>query len=433
MLRAIDRPIARRVARTLTAQGYAQVVTVVVQLALVPILLRAWGTPLYGAWLLLSAVPFYLTFSDAGLTFVAKNAMVIAVAAGRRDEALRVFQTVFALLCALLPALLAASAGLILLLDPAALLGLSGVTAATARATLLLLALNIILYQLFLLVCAGIRAENRPASEVIWAATARLGESAAVAAAALAGGGLVAAAAAMVVVRLSFLLAAYRWLRGAARWLSLGWARADRVTACALWRPATAYMAMPIGHALLLQGPVLVAGSLLGAGATVAFATTRTVARLGTAGINMINNSVVSEYAALHGKGDRAAASSLFRWHVGVTFVATLGYAVAIILIAPAIVAVLTHDAVRVAEPFLTWLAMAVAAEMIWSALFSPVAAINRHSRLTIGFAVVAGAGVALAWLLAPRLGLSGLALAMLGAHLAMIVICVRARRRQDG
>ncbi|THG41020.1 teichoic acid transporter [Sphingomonas olei] len=433
MLRALDRSITRRLGRTLSAQGYAQLVTLAVQLALVPVLLRAWGTSLYGAWLVLSAVPLYLSFSDFGLTFVAKNAMVIAVAGGRRDEALRIFHTVFALLCALLPPLLMGSAALILLFDPDMLPGLAGVAPGTARAALLLLALNMAAYQLFLLVCAGIRAENRPASEVTWAATARLGEGAATAGAALAGGGLVAAAAAMVAIRLLFLFAAYRWLRGTAGWLALGWRAADRATASALWRPALAYMAMPVGHALLLQGPVLVAGSLLGAGATVAFATTRTVVRLGTAAINMINNSVVSEYAALHGKGARAAASVLFRWHVGATLVATFCYAAAIILLAPAAVALLTHDAVRVAAPFLLWLVLAVVAEMIWSALFSPIAAINRHARLAIGFAALALAGVGAAWLLAPRYGLSGVAGALAAAHLAMVALCLFTGRRRHG
>ncbi len=126
MLRALDRSITRRLGRTLSAQGYAQLVTLAVQLALVPVLLRAWGTSLYGAWLVLSAVPFYLSFSDFGLTFVAKNAMVMAVAGGRRDEALRIFHTVFALLCALLPPLLMGSAALILLFDPDMLPGLGG-------------------------------------------------------------------------------------------------------------------------------------------------------------------------------------------------------------------------------------------------------------------------------------------------------------------
>jgi O-antigen/teichoic acid export membrane protein len=426
VIRTIDRGTALRLGRTLSAHAYGQLVTVAVQLALVPLLLHAWGTQLYGAWLLLSAIPFYLTFSDLGFTFVAKNAMVMAVAAGRRDEAVRIFHSVFALLAAALPLLLAASAVLIVMLDPP-------VPQASARAALLLLALNVLLYQFFLLVCAGIRSENRPASEAAWAATARLGEGAAIALAALAGGGIVAAAAAMVAARLLFLVTSYRWLRARSAWLRLGWSLARRATLAGLWRPALAYTALPTGQALLIQGPVLVVGALLGPAATVAFATSRTVARLGAAAVNMINNSVVSEFSALAGAGDRRGAERLFRMQAGVTLAAMLAYMLAVLAIAPVAIPHLTHDAVRVAQPFFLLLVAGVTAEMLWSGLFTPLAAVNRHRGVTLVFAALAIVALAACYPLSQRFGLSGVALALLGAHVAMIPLCLWAWRYRDG
>ncbi|ONF96442.1 lipopolysaccharide biosynthesis protein [Sphingomonas jeddahensis] len=427
MIRTIDRGTALRLGRTLSAHAYGQVVTVAVQVALVPLLLHAWGTQVYGAWLVLSAIPFYLTFSDLGFTFVAKNAMVIAVAAGRRDEAVRVFHSVFAVLSAALPLLLAASAVLILALD------LPVIPQASTRAALLLMALNVLLNQFFLLVCAGIRSENRPASEAGWAATARLGEGVAIALAALAGGGMVAAAAAMVAARLLFLVASYRWLRARSAWLRLGWTQASRATLAGLWRPALAYTALPAGQALLVQGPVLVIGALLGPAATVAFATSRTVARLGAAAVNMINNSVVSEFSALAGAGDRRAAERLFRMQAGVTLAATLAYVLAVLAVAPIVLPLLTHGAVQVAQPFFLLLVAGVTAEMLWSALFTPVAAVNRHRGVTLAFAALAIVALAGCYPLSQRFGLSGVALALLGAHVAMIPLCFRAWRRRDG
>ncbi len=240
MIRALDRGTALRLGRTLSAHAYGQVVTIAVQVALVPLLLHAWGTQVYGGWLLLSAIPFYLTFSDLGLTFVAKNAMVMAVAAGRRDEAVRIFHSVFAVLGVVVLLLLAVSAILIVTLN------LPVLSHASARAALLLLVLNVLMYQFFLLVCAGIRSENRPASEAAWAATARLGEGVSIALAALAGGGIVAAAAAMVAARLLFLIASYRWLHARSAWLRLGWSQASRATLAGLWHPALFNLALYI-------------------------------------------------------------------------------------------------------------------------------------------------------------------------------------------
>jgi O-antigen/teichoic acid export membrane protein len=433
VIRALDRATAFRVGRTLSAQAYGQIVTVAVQLALVPLLLHAWGTGIYGSWLLLSAVPFYLTFSDFGFTFVAKNAMVMAVAGGRREEAVRVFHSVFALLCVAVPLLMAGSAALVFALDLPTLLGLDTVPAAAVRATLLLLALNVLLYQFFLLVCAGIRSENRPASEAMWAATARLGEGVAVATAALAGGGIVAAAAMMVAARLLFLIGGYRWLRARTAWLRLGWAHAERATLGRLWRPALAYTALPIGQALLIQGPVLVVGSVLGPAATVVFATSRTVARLGTAAIGMINNSVISEFAALAGAGDRRSAARLFRAQAGVTLLMTAGYMLAVTALAPMVLSLLTQGTVTVVQPFFLLLVCGVTAEMLWSALFTPVAAVNRHRGVTLAFAVLAVAAFGAAYPLAAWFGLAGIAAALLATHAAMIPLCLWAWRRREG
>ena len=432
MGRSLDRGITRRLGRTLSAQAYGQVVTMAVQIALVPLLLQAWGTHTYGAWLMLSAVPFYLTFSDFGFTYVAKNAMVMAVAAHRRDEAVRIFHSIFALLCVAAPLLLAGCAALLFLANVPGWLAADAVAPATARVVLLLLVANVLLYQFFLLVCAGIRSENRPASEAMWAASARLAEGIAVAGTALAGGGVVAAAAAMVAARLLSLLAAYRWLRGVSHWLRLGTSHADRLTLAALWRPALAYMLLPLAQAMLIQAPVLIVGSVMGTVATVVFATTRTLARAGMAAINMINNSVTSEYAALAASGDGQQAARLLRVQAGATLTLTGLYALAVLLAAPVVLPMLTHGAVQPAYPFLPLLVGAVAAEMLWSALFTPVAAVNRHGRITMIFLIVSAVTLAAAGPLTRGFGLSGTAAALLVVHAAMIPVIVGTRGQRD-
>jgi hypothetical protein len=67
----------RRVGFSFGAQIYSQIVNIGVQIMLVPILLHAWGAQAYAVWLLLSAVPTYLMFSDFGFTLSAKNEMTI--------------------------------------------------------------------------------------------------------------------------------------------------------------------------------------------------------------------------------------------------------------------------------------------------------------------------------------------------------------------
>ena len=154
-----------RFLRSLFAQIYSQASTILIQLALVPVLIHAWGTTLYGTWLLLSAVPFYLMFSDFGFTFIAKNEMVMAVANGNRPAALRTFQSVFVMLSVAIPVVFLVMAGPPFLLDLSGLLSLHGYPNAQARLVFAALVANVALYQYTLLLSGGIHAENRPATE----------------------------------------------------------------------------------------------------------------------------------------------------------------------------------------------------------------------------------------------------------------------------
>lgn len=83
----------------------------------------------------------------------------------------------------------------------------------------------------------------------------------------------------------------------------------------------------------------------------------------------------------------------------------------------------LTHGEVTAVYPFLPLLVGAVAAEMIWSSLFTPIAAVNRHGATTVIFLVLAAATVAVAGPLTDAFGLNGIAAALLIAHVAMIPI----------
>jgi O-antigen/teichoic acid export membrane protein len=417
--------VRARLARVFSAQLYNQVATMGVQLALVPLLLHSWGAERYGIWLLLSAIPTYLTLSDFGFTFIAKNEMVMQVAADRRDDARRTFQSIFILLAIATPILLIAAIAAVWLVDVPRLLSLGSFPVNEARIVLMLLLANILLYQFQLLVSAGIRCENRAAAESSWAASARVGEGAAIAAIALAGGSLVAVAVATVVNRLLFNIASYSWMRRRTPWLALGAASADRAEIRRLLHPALGYMLMPLSQALLIQGPVLVLGALAGPLQVVVFSTSRTLARVGTAATNMLNNTVVTEYSARAGVGDEAGFARLFRLHLAISAAAIAVYSGAILLLDAPLMHIFTHGKVTIVEPFFAIMVGAVAAEMLWTAMFTPISAINRHVAVTHWLLGTSMVGLGLCWLLAHRQGLAGAAIALLAVHGAMIGICM--------
>lgn len=93
----MDVNVLRCIRNGFGANLYSQIVTVIVQLVGVPILLYSWGAQLYGEWLILSAIPAYLSMSDLGFSQSAGNDMTARVARNDRDGALSVFQSLGAL------------------------------------------------------------------------------------------------------------------------------------------------------------------------------------------------------------------------------------------------------------------------------------------------------------------------------------------------
>ena len=89
----MDRHVTRRILHGLGANAYAQLVIIIIQLAGVPILLHAWGTQLYGEWLILFAIPSYLSMTDLGFSQSAGNDMSARMARGDTAGTLAEFQS----------------------------------------------------------------------------------------------------------------------------------------------------------------------------------------------------------------------------------------------------------------------------------------------------------------------------------------------------
>ncbi|MFZ2980977.1 MAG: teichoic acid transporter [Sphingobium sp.] len=420
----IDIVTKRRLGRTLSAQLYNQTVTVACQLGLVPLLLWAWGTQRYGAWLVLTAVPTFLTFSDFGFTFVAKNEMVIAVAAGNKPKAKVTFQSIFALLNIVAPVIACVAMVLIFGGGLVQMLSVQAIPLPEAQLTLMAFTLNVLLYQYFLLVCAGIRAENRPASESIWAATSRLAESIMFGLSALATANVAVAAMLGLLVRIVFLVAAYGSLRRLSPWLSFGRDAATRSEIARLAHPAFAYMLVPIAQALLIQGPIVIIGKLAGPLSVVIFSTSRTLARVGTSVTNMFNNTFVAEYSATAGRGDFSRFRQLRRAHLFIGAPLIACYVITLLFFGEWLIGIFTHGKVQIIQPFFLLMALAVAAEMGWSAQFTAIVAVNRHKVVTYCLALVSILGLTTCYFLVPNHGIAGAAIALLGVHLTMVLVC---------
>src|SRR5262249_10081754 len=90
--------LKRRIIANLGANGFAQLVNIITQLVAVPLFLYAWSKEHYGEWLLLSALPTYLSLAEAGFVSVSANKAAMLASAGKPEEVRRVLQTAWGFL-----------------------------------------------------------------------------------------------------------------------------------------------------------------------------------------------------------------------------------------------------------------------------------------------------------------------------------------------
>jgi O-antigen/teichoic acid export membrane protein len=83
----------RRIILGVGANVFTQVVSIFIQLVSLPVFLQYWDTSTYGSWLLLSAMPAYLSMSDLGMVGAAGNKMTMAMGRSDLAEANNVYQS----------------------------------------------------------------------------------------------------------------------------------------------------------------------------------------------------------------------------------------------------------------------------------------------------------------------------------------------------
>ena len=83
----------RRIISGFGSNLFGQLVTILIQILSLPIFLYYWDMSTYGSWLVLSALPSFLSMADVGMVQAAGNKMTMAMGRGEVAEANRIFQS----------------------------------------------------------------------------------------------------------------------------------------------------------------------------------------------------------------------------------------------------------------------------------------------------------------------------------------------------
>ncbi len=390
-----------RLAQNLGANVSNQMVTVVIQLVGVPVLLKAWGAQLYGEWLVLFAIPAYLSMTDLGFSQSAGNDMTALAARQERDRALVVFQSLSALVYAIATAGLCFSGLLLMRVPVGRWFGFDQLDGRSASLVLFFLAAEVFARLPNGVTHAGFRASGENALHVALSSGVRLMQYLAIWVVALGGGGPVTAAAAFLGVRLAGTPAAAVVMFRRHRWLRFGFAKATGAELRRLFRPALANVAIPFAQALNIQGMVVVIGAILGPIAVVVFSTLRTLTRVVFQLVLSISQAAEPELAAAWGEHDRKLMGRLFVHVLRAGLWLATASAAFLALFGPALLAMWTDHRVAMDGRLFAWLLLSASAGVLWYAGLTVLKAANHHVRMASFYvlASLAGLGLAVAFL----------------------------------
>ncbi|MFM0737521.1 lipopolysaccharide biosynthesis protein [Paraburkholderia xenovorans] len=408
-----------RISLGLGANLFGQVVTVAIQLLSLPIFLQFWSLSRYGEWLMLSAIPAYLSAMDVGILSVGMNRMAILAAGGDVASAERIFQSMLAFALAAI-----AVVGAIVL--PGLWLfsfGDSGVSVEHRVALSLLIGASLAcvlsgLFESVFRACddypMGIIALNlgRVAEWLGSIVGLVVGRS-------LADVGIGYFLGRLIANLLTWLYIRHRYPQY--RWSISGASKAELTSMVV---PGLSYISLPAANALSLQGMVLLVGSMFGTPTLAIFSAYRTLARICFQAVNMLTRVLWPEFSRRYGEGAFATMRGLYRYGTMATIVASIGGALVLYVAGPFVIKLWTHGRIAYIPHLFNILLLVTAFSGLWQVGLILLTAVNKLGAVSIIYVVASALSLGCAFLAGRSYGLEGAALAMILTEVAMAGTC---------
>jgi O-antigen/teichoic acid export membrane protein len=402
-----------------------------IQLVSVPLLLHAWGAAKYGDWLLLSAIPSYLTFSGLGFGDSSGSDMTMRIASGDREGALATFQSSWALMSAMSVVVLTVAAATVWWLPWQQMLHLAGVSSRQAAWIVLVLAAWILAVQQSSVLESGYRCDGNFALGNFCATMLRLLEAAIGIVVGVVSGSLLLVSLSYLGFRLVGLFYYRLLLKRVSPWLILGFDHASVAVTRRMLKPSLGFIAMPLGSAVSIQGFLLVVGIVLGPIAVTAFSTARNLTRAGIQLINSLANGIWPELSSAFGAGDLMLARKLHRQAYQASLVLAVCCTASLWFLGPTLYHLWVGKSVALELPCFHVLLLVSIANSLWFASAIVQMSANKHSRLAMTYLLVTVASWVLGYMLTQQLGLLGAAVALLVVDVVMCGFVLPASLKQ--
>ena len=416
----MDRATKRRLVLGLISNWISRMASSTIQLVQVPIFLHFWSEPVFGDWLIVNAIPSYLSFSNIGFGTVAGNEMTMAEARGDRATSLRVFQSCWWLIVVVMLVTGMVVAAALLVIPAGKLLNVHAISGTDTRWMIAYLGFSVLLGQLEQLLQSAYRAIGRYPYGSFVKSCMSLGAFAAMLVPVGMGYGPRTTALVFASANVTGTLMLALLVRKDIAWVRFGWRYAEFTEIRRLAPMAFAFMGFPLGNALNLQGTLQAVSYALGPVAVVVFATARTVSRVALQMVQMINATFEPEFSRSFAIEDVELVRTLHRRACQVALIIAFCVVFAMVLGGPYFLHHWTQGKVPPSRPLLMLLLVVVIFYSLWSTSSGLLAATNQHKKLAAVYLGATGVTVLITFAVARWYGLYGAAASLLVSELLM-------------
>ena len=410
----------RRIIAGMGANSFGLAITIGIQLLSLPIFLHYWDTSTYGIWIMLSAIPAYLSMADAGMVAAAGNQMTMSMAQGHVVEANKTFQS------AQLFMTIACSAIAVVVFAFVMLVPFPGLVSFDRKIALMALSFGVLLSLFAGLTETVYTSTSRYATGAILGNLVRLAEWLGSMLGLVLLGSFTGVALSSLAARFIGTVLFIWYSTHGKHGLKLGFSAAQKAEVIALVKPAISFMTFPLANALSFQGVTLLVGTLFGPSLVAIFNTYRTIARISVQVTAMFSFAVWPEFSRLFGKGGMMAVESLFKRSAVFGIFQAIALSILVFFISPMILDFWTHGRIKFDSDLMLLMLIYAAICGVWHVPRGLLMAINQPMKIAQWSLVVGVLVIALAWWFGRYWMLNGVAIAMIISELLIALVATR-------
>ena len=403
--------LRRRIRANFAASGLGQVAGALSQILTVPLLLQAWGKDRYGAWLVLTAIPAWLSVANLGFGNAAGTEMSLRMSRNDYRGANQSLQSGWLGILGISLVGMVLVAPLIVLLPFETWFHLTAIGHREVVWTLIPLALTTFIGFQSPLFGGILWAEGKAATYLVCVGVQPLLNLSVTFVAVRLNGGFMAVSVALLLAQLLFVPVVAAIALGQSERLQLGFSDVSVRDLRLFLRKGSAFCMLPIGNATLFQGSLLVVNACLGANSVVIFGTVRTLTRAAWQLMNMINQTVAPELNRLLGANDCERARRLHRISVMTSLLCGWFLILVILALGPLIYRYWTARQLVVDRPLLGLFCISILTNSLWLTSSTVLLATNKHEGLAWRYLCGSLVNIPLCYVLSKTLGIHGAAI----------------------